>query len=67
MSSESVGPVARSWVDVGRLHARFVLRFMIFIESVRNILDSFSYLIWESETFMALNVFRLYRTRNSYR
>jgi hypothetical protein len=40
MSSESVCQVVRSWVDVGSLHARLVGRFMIFTESVRNILDT---------------------------
>jgi hypothetical protein len=39
MSSESVCQVARSWVDVGSLHTRLVVRFMIVTASVRNILD----------------------------
>jgi hypothetical protein len=39
MSSESVCQVARSWVNVGSFHMRLVIRFMIFIASVRNILD----------------------------
>jgi hypothetical protein len=43
MSSESVCQVARSWVDVGRFHARLVVRFMNFTASVRNILDIPSY------------------------
>jgi hypothetical protein len=40
MSSESVSQVARSWVDVGSLHKRWAVSFMIFTASVRNILDS---------------------------
>jgi hypothetical protein len=37
MSSESVGHVARSWVEVGSFHKRLVGRFMTFTASVRNI------------------------------
>jgi hypothetical protein len=37
--------VARSWVDVGSSHTRFVVRFMVFKASVRNILDYASYLV----------------------
>jgi hypothetical protein len=44
MSSDSVCQVARSWVDVGSFHTRLVVRFMIFTASVRNILDTPSYL-----------------------
>jgi hypothetical protein len=44
MSSESVCQVARSWVDVGSFHTRLVVRFMIFTASVRNILDTPSYM-----------------------
>jgi hypothetical protein len=40
MSSWSVCPVARSWVDVGSFHKRLVARFKIFTASVRNILDT---------------------------
>jgi hypothetical protein len=43
MSSESVCQVASSWVDVGSFHARLVVRFMICTASVRNILDTTSY------------------------
>jgi hypothetical protein len=43
MSSESVCQAARSWVDVGSFHMRFVVRFMIFTASVRDILDTPSY------------------------
>jgi hypothetical protein len=35
--------VARSWVDVGSFDTRLVVRFMIFIASVRNILDTPTY------------------------
>jgi hypothetical protein len=38
-SGESVCQVARSWVDVGSFHTRFVVRFMNFTASVRNIFD----------------------------
>jgi hypothetical protein len=44
MPIESVCKVARSWVDVGSFHTRLVVRFMIFTASVRNILDTTSYL-----------------------
>jgi hypothetical protein len=44
MSSESVCQVARSWVDVGSFYTRLVVRFMIFTASVRNILDTPSYM-----------------------
>jgi hypothetical protein len=44
MYGESVCQVARSWVDVGSFHTRLVVRFMIFTASVRNILDTPSYL-----------------------
>jgi hypothetical protein len=44
MSSESVCAVVRSWVDVGSCHMRLVVRFMIFTASVRNILDTSSYI-----------------------
>jgi hypothetical protein len=37
MSSEPVCLVARSWVDVGSVYTRLVVRFMIFRGSVRNI------------------------------
>jgi hypothetical protein len=40
MSSESVCQVARSWVDVGSFRTRLVVRFMVFIASVRNVLDT---------------------------
>jgi hypothetical protein len=39
MSSESVCRVERSWVDVGIFHTRLFIIFIIFTESVRNILD----------------------------
>jgi hypothetical protein len=45
MSSESVCQVARSWVDVGSFHTRFVVRFMNFTASVRNILDTPPYIL----------------------
>jgi hypothetical protein len=45
MYNESVCQVACSWVDVGSFHTRLVLRFKIFIASVRNILDSSSYCV----------------------
>jgi hypothetical protein len=44
MSSESVCQVALSWVDVGSFHTRLVVRCMIFTASVRNILDTPSYM-----------------------
>jgi hypothetical protein len=44
MSSESVCQVACSWVEGGSFHTRLVVRFMIFTASVRNILDTPSYL-----------------------
>jgi hypothetical protein len=44
VSSESVYQVARSGVDVGSFDTRLVVRFMIFTESVRNILDTSSYM-----------------------
>jgi uncharacterized protein YdiU (UPF0061 family) len=40
ISSESVCQLACSWVNVGSFHTRLVVRFMIFTESVRNILDA---------------------------
>jgi hypothetical protein len=43
MSTESVCQVARSCMEVGSFHKRLVVRFMIFTESVRNILDTSSY------------------------
>jgi hypothetical protein len=43
MSSESVCQVAHSWVDVDSFHMYLVVRFMIFIASVWNILDTPSY------------------------
>jgi hypothetical protein len=43
MFSEPVCHVARSWVNVVSFHTRLVVRFMIFTESVRNILDTPSY------------------------
>jgi hypothetical protein len=43
MSSESVRHFARRWVEVGFLHTRLVVRFLIFTASVRNILDTPSY------------------------
>jgi hypothetical protein len=45
MSRESVCQVARSWVDVGSFHTRLVVRFVILTASVRNILDTPSYVI----------------------
>jgi hypothetical protein len=48
MSSESVCQVARSWVDVGSFHKRLVVRFMNFTASVRNILDTPSYMLVRS-------------------
>jgi hypothetical protein len=39
MYSVSVCHVARNWVDIGSFHTRLVVKFMIFTESVRNILD----------------------------
>jgi hypothetical protein len=50
MSSESVCQVAHSWVDVGSLHTRLVVRFNIFAVSVRNILDTPSY--WSSDSIV---------------
>jgi hypothetical protein len=44
MSSESVCQVARKWVDMGSFHPRLVVRFVIFTVSVRNILDTRSYM-----------------------
>jgi hypothetical protein len=44
MSSESVFQVASSWVDVGSFQTRLVVRFMTFTASVRNILDTPSYI-----------------------
>jgi hypothetical protein len=46
MSIESVCQVARSWVYLGSFHTRFVVKFMIFTASVRNILDLASYIDW---------------------
>jgi hypothetical protein len=43
ISSESVCQAARSWMDVGSLLKRLVVRFMIFTASVRNILETTSY------------------------
>jgi hypothetical protein len=40
VSSESVCQVARSWVDVGSIHKRLVVRFINFTALVRNILDT---------------------------
>jgi hypothetical protein len=45
MFSESVCQVARSWADVGNFHTCLVVRFMNFRASVRNILDTSSYLL----------------------
>jgi hypothetical protein len=45
MSSESVCKVARSWVDVGSFHTCLVVRFRIFTASVRNILDTPTYVM----------------------
>jgi hypothetical protein len=44
MSSESVCQVARRWVEVCSFHTRLVEMFMIFTASVRNILDTPSYI-----------------------
>jgi hypothetical protein len=44
MYSESVCQVARSWVDVGSFHKGLVVRFMKFTASVRNVLDTSSYI-----------------------
>jgi hypothetical protein len=44
MSSESECQVAHSWVRVGSFHTRLVVRFIIFTASVRNILDTPSYM-----------------------
>jgi hypothetical protein len=43
MSSKSVCRVACSWVDVGSFQTRLAVRFMILTASVRNILDTSSY------------------------
>jgi hypothetical protein len=43
MYSESVCQAARGWVDVGSFHKGLVVRFMKFTASVRNILDTSSY------------------------
>jgi hypothetical protein len=43
MSSESVCQVASSCVDVDSFHTRLVVRFMIFIASIWNILNTPSY------------------------
>jgi hypothetical protein len=43
MSSELVCQVARSLADVGSFHTRLVVRIMIFTASVRNVLDTTSY------------------------
>jgi hypothetical protein len=45
MPSESVCQVARSWVDVGSLHTRLFIIFVIFTASVRNILVTPSYML----------------------
>jgi hypothetical protein len=37
---EPVCQGARSWVDVGSLHAHLVVRFITFTASVRDILDT---------------------------
>jgi hypothetical protein len=50
MSSESVCQVARSWVDVCSFHTRIVARFMVFTASVRNILETPSYIIGQTAT-----------------
>jgi hypothetical protein len=44
MFSESMWQVACNWVDVGSFHTRLVVRFMTFTASVRNILDTPSYI-----------------------
>jgi hypothetical protein len=43
MSSEPVCQVARCWVEVGSFHTLLVVRFMNFIASVWNVLDTPSY------------------------
>jgi hypothetical protein len=40
MPSESVCQDARSWEEVGSFHIRLVVWFMIFMASVRNVLDT---------------------------
>jgi hypothetical protein len=47
VSSEAVCQVTRSWVDVGSLRKRLVVRFMIYAASVRNVLDTSSYVTVE--------------------
>jgi hypothetical protein len=51
MSSESVCQVAYSWVDVGSFHTRLVVKFINFTESVRNIVDTPSYLEGHFNTY----------------
>jgi hypothetical protein len=57
MSSEPMYPVARSWVNTGSFHKRLVVRLMIFTASVRNILDTPSYVtvdFFNKKTIQAL-------------
>jgi hypothetical protein len=44
MSSEAMCQVSRSWVDVGSCHTSLVVRFINFTASVRNILDTCSFI-----------------------
>jgi hypothetical protein len=44
MSSDSLCQVARSWVDVGSFNTRIFIIYIIFTASVRNILDTLSYM-----------------------
>jgi hypothetical protein len=55
MSSESLCQVARSWVDVGSFHTRLVVRFMNFTASVRNILDTASYMTRVDQAMRTIN------------
>jgi hypothetical protein len=57
VSRESVCQVACSWVDVGSFHTCVLVRFMIFSASVRNILDTSSYVAdCISQTFYSVLV-----------
>jgi hypothetical protein len=56
MSSESVCLVAHRWVDVGSFYTRLVVMFMIFTRSVRNILDTPSYIRVYGRLLFALRV-----------
>jgi hypothetical protein len=55
MSSESVCEVARSWVDVGSFHTFLVVRVMNFTASVRNVLDTPSYVQRLEAVFASLS------------